>query len=405
MVATDRAVGRAREKKRRLPFDLPWLVAGLSALAARDVLAQSSIDARFLFYKESGGRTQVLDPMVLLHQDFGASAGQVDLLVGFDAISGASPSGGYPTADVTTSASGKLVNDGSIPQVQYQDQRKSASLSYARKFGAHLPSVDFSYAKENDYTARSYGFSDSWILSEGRATLHFGASLARDVVAPVTNDLRLSKSTNGFSLGLTWIVDEKNLFDVSASVMELYGYLDDPYKIVPVGPVGTAESLPDHRPDTRSRRALVLKYGHHFEWDAAVKATYRYYNDSWSLQAHTLEVTYDHRLSPAWIVSPQIRIYTQTGASFYGSLISSPRTYRSADYRLSPLYSVLGGLTLSHRIDERLGVSLGATVQAQQGRDRVIPVSTSPTNAGRAPSTSAADLTVTTMTLGLTWSY
>jgi hypothetical protein len=411
VAATDRRTRRPRRARRRLLRELPWLAAGLGSLAARDALGQSTVDSRFLFYKESGGRTQVLNPVLLYRPDLGQNYGQLGLLLGYDAISGASPTGAYPTSDVTTSASGHLINAGSIPQASYSDARKSGSLSYERKFGAHLPSVDISYAKENDYVARGFSVSDSWTMAEGRGTLHLGAAFSRDLVEPVKNpitnpegaNLQLDKSENGYSLGYTWILNERELIDVSGSVMQLSGYLDDPYKVVPVGPTG-ATTLPEHRPDTRSRRTLMVKYGHHYLWDGAVKVNYRYYNDDWGIQGHTLEVTYDQRFDTDWIVSPQVRIYTQTGASFYGSRFAAARTLMSADYRLSPLDSVLGGLTITRKINDALGVSLGATLQSQWGRDRVTPIPTSST-APLAASASAADMTVLAITVGFSRTF
>jgi hypothetical protein len=185
--------------------------------------------------------------------------------------------------------------------------------------------------------------------------------------------------------------------------MRLSGYLDDPYKVVPVGPTA-ADTLPEHRPDSRSRRTLMVKYGHHYPWDGAIKVNYRYYNDDWGIQGHTLEVTYDQRLDTDWIVSPQVRLYTQTGASFYASRLPAARTFMSADYRLSPLDSVLGGLTITHRINDALSVSLGATLQSQWGRDRVTPI---PTSSGALPaaSASAADMTVIAITAGFSRTF
>jgi hypothetical protein len=390
---------------------LPWLAAGLGAFAVHDAQGQSSVDTRFLFYKESGGRTEVLDPVILLNRDLGETYGQVGLLLGYDAISGASPTGAYPNSETTTSASGHLITAGNFPQSKYTDSRKSASLSYQRKFGAQLPSVDISYAKENDYVARGVGLSDAWTMAQGRGTLHFGLSFARDIVEPVTNpttnpagkNLQFPKSENGYSLGLSWILGERDLIDVSTSLMQLSGYLDDPYKVVPTGPTG-ATNLPDHRPDTRARRALVVKYGHHYLWDGAVNVIYRYYNDDWSIQAHTLEVTYDQHLFSDWIVAPQVRLYTQTAASFYGSRFATPKTFMSADYRLSPLESVLGGLTITRKMDASLNVNVGAAYQYQWGRDRVTPNPASRPIPGApvAGPTSAADMTVLTFTVGLT---
>ena len=388
------------------------MTAGLGALAARDALGQSAVDTRFLFYKESGARTQVINPMILWQQDLGDAYGHIDVLLGYDAISGASPTGGYPTGDVTTSASGHLIASNTFPQAGYTDSRKSGSLTYGRKFGAHLPAVDVSYARENDYIAREIGVSDSWTMARGLGTLHFGASFSRDYVEPVKNPetnpaglaLRYPKNENGFSLGWTYILGERDLLDVSASLMNLSGYLDDPYKVVPIG-VDASQTAPEHRPDSRSRRALVIKYGHHYLWDGAIRATYRYYNDSWSIQAHTLEITYDQRVASDWIVSPQVRFYTQTAASFYASRLLVPHEFMSADYRLSPLHSILGGLMVTRVLDARLSASLGVTIQTQSGRDRVTPIVTTPPPEGEGgiPKVSAADMNVLTITGGLTW--
>ena len=406
MAATERKGRRrkARQRSRTTFRELPWIAAGIGALAARQARAQSTIDARFLYYKESGGRTQVLDPIVLIDQDLGSTWGRLGLVLGYDAISGASPSGGYPTADVTTSASGQTSSSGNVPLVAYNDHRSSVALSYGRRFGAHLPSVDLSYAKENDYTAKSVGLSDSWTMAGGRGTLHFGASFSRDIVAPVTNDLRLPKDTDGYALGWTWILGPRDLLDVSASYMRLRGYLDDPYKVVPIGDPGAGTTVPDHRPDSRARLAFFVKYGHSYTWDGALKLTYRYYRDDWSARAHTLDAVYDQHAGSDWIVSPRVRIYTQSAASFYTSLLAAPQEFRSADYRLSSFYSVLGGVSVTRKIDERLSVNLGATIQSQLGRDRVTPVATSPGAFG-ASSVSAADLNVFTLSAGLTFRY
>ena len=99
---------------RRRP-GLPLLAASAGAFAARGARAQSQIDAKLLYYKEDGGRTQVVNPLVDVHEDLGDAWGTLDLLLAFDTISGASPTGGYPSLDVTTSASGHTSAAGSLP--------------------------------------------------------------------------------------------------------------------------------------------------------------------------------------------------------------------------------------------------------------------------------------------------
>ena len=408
MAATERALRRLRRRARKASrrSSIPFLAAGAGALAARGANAQSQIDAKLLYYKEDGGRTQVINPLVNIHQDLGDAWGTLDLLLAYDTISGASPTGGYPSIDVTTSASGHTSAAGSIPLATYNDQRKSIGLTWGRKFGSHLPSIDVSYSKENDYTARSIGISDAWTFAGGRGTLHGGVSLSSDIVAPVTNNLELPKKQQGYALGATWILDERNLFDLSASLMKQNGYLDDPYKIVPVGVSQPYTELPEHRPDTRQRWAVVGKYAHYFLWDGAIKANYRYYWDDWSIKAHTLELVYDQHVAEEWIVSPTVRYYTQTAASFWGNTFPAPQTYMSSDYRLAALSSILGGLGVTKKMTPAVDVNLGFTYQAQTGRD---PISLSKPAAGGKPAgsaaVSAADLNVLTITAGFTWRY
>lgn len=387
----------------------PWILAGLGALGARSAQAQSSVDLSYLYYQESDARIQVLNPMLLLHQDFGKSLGQLDLLLSHDAVSGASPTGGYPTLSTTTTTSASGVSStnasGQIPMVQFNDQRKAESLSYSRAFGAHLPTIDLSHSAEKDYMANGFGLSDAWTMAGGRGTLHYGASFSNDLVEPVTNRLHLPKKTRSYALGWTWILGENDLLDVSTSWTKDSGYLDEPYLIVPMG-IGT---LTDHRPDTRLRQAFVVKDAHYFPWDGALKTSYRYYRDDWSVRAHTLTFTYDQHVDDGWIVSPSLRFYTQTGASFYSALLAGPQPYRSADYRLSPFGSAQVGLAVSYEIQDGLTVHLGGTYQLQQGRDQITPLERAATATSPAvfsgPSTSAADMTTNTLTVGLTWRY
>jgi len=398
-----------RRRGRIVLQGMPWMVAGMGMMSGRVALAQSSVELRYLFYNESDGRTQVSNPTLLLHHELSEALGQIDLMLSHDSISGASPTGGYPTLSVTTttSASGNSSTNaaGKIPMVQYMDERNSQGLTYSRRIGAHLPSIDLSHSVEKDYTSKTFGLSDAWTMFEGRGTLHYGLSRSDDTVAPVTTSLRLPKTTNGLSLGWTWVLGEDDLLDVGLSRMSLKGDLTEPYLIVPVGNTTQVE----RRPDTRERDAYFIKQAHYFEWDGALKTTYRYYRDDWGIKAHTLDFTYDQHLDDGWILTPRVRFYTQNAASFYDSKFTTAQTYMSSDYRLSAFSSILLGGSLSTEIMEGLTLSVGGTYQIQQGRDKLTPLQTAATASTPAiyagPTTSAADVNTTTVTVGLKWQY
>jgi hypothetical protein len=402
-------VGATKRARRRTRRELPWIAAGVGALAAGSAHAQSTLDFRYLYYQESNGRTNVLNPWLNLNQDFGLKGGSLSVLLGYDTISGGSPSGGYPTSttDTTSSASSGPSSSTNVPLVAYHDIRRSGTLSYARKFGANLPSVDVSYSTENDYLARSAGLSDAWTLAHGRGTLHFGASISRDIVTPVTTRVSLPKNGEAFALGWSWIVGERDLLDVSGSLTRLSGDLTDPYKIVPIGAsTGSTVTVPEQRPDTRSRRAILFKYGHYFDdANGALKTSFRYYWDDWAIRAYTLDLIYDQHISSDWIVTPQVRLYSQGAASFFAYEFAAPQTYMSSDYRLSAFDSILGGLSVAYRLPHDLTVSLGGTYQSQIGRDRVAPIVTNPELGTPSGLVSAADMTTITWTFGLSWRY
>jgi hypothetical protein len=165
-------------------------------------------------------------------------------------------------------------------------------------------------------------------------------------------------------------------------------------------------TLPEQRPDARSRRAILFKYGHYFHvWDGALKTSFRYYWDDWAIRAYTLDLVYDQHLFSKWIVTPQLRLYSQGSASFFAYEFAVPQTFMSSDYRLSAFDNILGGLSVAYRLPHDLTVSLGATYQAQVGRDRVAPIVTNPELGIPAGPVSAADMTTLTGTFGLSWRY
>jgi len=405
VAATDPAVFRVCGRSRISIQDLSWLVAGIGALVGRQASAQSFVDFRYLNYQESNSRTHVQEPMMLLHQELGQALGQVDLTLTRDVITGASPTGAYPTMSVTTTtgaSGGSSVNaSGQIPLAPDKDVRKAFTLAYSRKIGAHLPAVDVSLSTEHDYVSHELGISDAWTLCEGQGTLHYGLSISNDTVNPVTNHLHLPKKSRSYAAGWTWILGENDLLDFSMTWTKLHGYLDEPYKIVPVG-LGT---LPDHRPDTRTRESYLAKYAHYFEWDGALKGSYRFYKDDWGLRANTLDFTYDQHIDEGWILFPRLRYYAQNGADFYGAAFAQPQPYLSADYRLSPFSSFLFGLSASYEIADGVTLSIGGSTQKQTGKDRLTPLLTAATQGYSAPDTSPADLSTNTVTLGLRWRY
>ena len=385
----------------------------MSLLAGSLARADSSLDFKCLYYGESDDRTQVVDPG-LYYTHAWDKAGNLGLLLAYDSISGASPTGEIPALDATASAS----SAGTIPKAQYTDTRKAIGANYGWRWGSHLPSVNLSYSRESDYLSRGVSLVDSWELFQKRSTLHLGWGRTWDDIDPVNMTERFKKDSDSWSLGWTQVLGPRDLLDVSFGLTRLRGYLTDPYKLVTVG----TASLPEIRPDSRDRKTAILKLGHYFEGRGALKTTYRYYWDDWNLKAHTLGLEYDQRVGKKLVVSPQLRLYRQGAASFFAYEFAAPQPAMSSDYRLSSFWSWLAGLGFSTDIGRGASFNLGFTYQEQLGLDRVEPrpavvVPLSSRSAaivleeeeedgeGSPGSVSPADLKVVTATLGFSFKF
>ncbi len=356
-----------RRRRRRIKA----IAAGLGTLAGTTARAGSTLDFKFLHYGESDDRTQVSNPELYFSHDFG-EAGTLGLLLSYDSISGASPTGEGPTIDATTSASG--TSFGAIPLASYKDTRKAANLSYSRRFGTHLPSVALSYSRESDYLSRGVSLVDSWDFNGGRSTLHYGIGGTSDIIEPVNMTEQFTKKSLSLSAGWSQVLGPRDLLDISASLDNFSGYLNDPYKVVTVGVAPTSIVVSENRPDSRSRKALIFKYGHYFLNRTALKLSYRYYWDDWSIKAHTLEATYDMRLGRRWIVTPRLRYYRQGNADFFAYEFPVEQTYMSADYRLSSFWSWLAGVGVTWEVSDTLSFNVAGNYQDQTGIDRIEPV-------------------------------
>ena len=343
------------------------VAAGIGALASASAQAQSEADIRFLHYREQEGRTAVNNPEIYFTHDFG-DKGKLGLLLSYDSITGASPTGETPSLDATTSASS---GSSTIPTADYSDTRQAVTASYARRFGTHLPSVALSYSKESDYLARGFSLVDSWDLFGGRATLHAGVGVSDDRIDPVNTSDSFTKQSQSYSAGWTQVLGPRDLLDFSVGLDRLSGYLNDPYKLVTAAGV----AVPENRPDSRSRNSAVLKYGHYFLSRGAIKMSYRYYWDDWSVKAHTLELTYDQRIGRRVILTPRLRYYRQGAAEFFGYEFTTPEPFMTSDYRLSSFWSWLGGIGLTVELSDHLAFNLAVAYQDQTGLDRVTPKS------------------------------
>ena len=147
------------------------------------------------------------------------------------------------------------------------------------------------------------------------------------------------------------------------------GYLSDLYKAVYASwvtdpyPIYGGTFIHDTRPSNRNQIALLTRYVRHFSSlnSAAVHWDYRYYVDTWGVNAHTFEATWIQPVWADWKISPTVRYYTQGSADFYQPYFTAQRAdgHYSSDYRLAQFGAIGGGVQVSKDFFERLNLGFG----------------------------------------------
>ncbi|MBY0572335.1 MAG: DUF3570 domain-containing protein, partial [Undibacterium sp.] len=134
-------------------------------------------------------------------------------------------------------------------------------------------------------------------------------------------------------------------------------------------------------PRERNSQSLSARWNHHVTaLDGTTRLSYRYFSDSWGIQAHTLNIEYVQSLPNAWSLTPLVRLYSQSAAHFYVDAGPSDFPFPpnppegalhfSEDQRLSAFGARTYGFKLSKRIDADWSVDLKFEQYTQRSRWR-----------------------------------
>ena len=368
--------------------------AGATAQAADDAAWQ--VDSAVLYYKESGGRVQAIEPVIAVKHDFGDEH-VLGLKFTYDSLTGGSPTGGVvsTTTQTTVSPSGRsrsVVKPGDLPlDSHFKDQRVALDASWSQPLGADTKvSIGAGFSHERDWTASTVNAGLSHDFFAHNLTLNFGASGEFDRINPIggvpvpfalSTGARTGRNESrngvGAQFGATAVLSRNWLLRANLNYDRSSGYQTDPYKILSVvnGNGTVARSLQENRPEQRSRASLYVESRTAFRDDDALSLSYRRMRDDWGIHSDTFEARYHLALSDRLYVEPNIRWYQQSAADFYHVMLHSGAAvpqYASADYRLAafsaPSVGVKVGLKDYH--DNELTVRLDYYQQNAKNTER-----------------------------------
>ncbi|MDB6056700.1 MAG: hypothetical protein JWO95_544 [Verrucomicrobiales bacterium] len=265
-----------------------------------------------------------------------------------------------------------------VPLTQMHDFRVAFALGFPITFDRHEFTPSIAYSAESDYVSRGIAFNDAINFNNKNTTLNVGWSANFDIVRD-ENLVWEHKSTHDFLAGVTQLLTPKSYVTVNFTFGTEQGYLSDPYRGV-MAASNFFQSNPDDaaliaekRPRNRSRSILYLGYNRFFDpLKGGAEVSYRFFHDSWQVNAHTIDLRWNQKIGKRLVVSPMFRYYYQTAATFYYILVPDfnnlPAAY-SSDYRLSELNTFSLGLRATYRIHKHLSLDAGYMRYVMRGLD------------------------------------
>lgn len=347
-----------------LPGLLPAVVPALgAALVPADARADTSppegfAALRFLHYEDYQpglDRIRVTSPSLAFLLPFAGRWSLGGTLVS-DNVSGASPR----WHSSVSSAS------------RMHDDRHAGALRVTRHGERSSLSVGLTASDENDYRSTALSLQYAIATEDNNRTWTFGIGRAHDRIDPVNNLVDdEKKNTTDLLVGVTQALSPVDLVQLNLTHARGTGYYNDPYK------------LPDNRPRERNQTAVLARWHHFFESrDAALRLSYRYYHDSFAIDAHTVGAEWVQNLPQGWTITPGLRLHSQSAASFYyepvystepfpPGFFANPNGFYSADHRLSAFGARSLLLKIGKRIDRHWEVDASFEHYRQQGSWRL----------------------------------
>ena len=244
-----------------------------------------------------------------------------------DSVSGASPE----SHSVVSGAS------------KMHDNRQAVDLSLTRYLSKGSVTLGSSYSKENDYISRGYSAQESISTENKNTTFTFGGSYTTDTINPTIDKASFydKRSYSGL-IGVTQVLTKQDIVQLNIGYSSGKGYYTDPYKLF------------DLRPDKRESKTVMTRWNHHFDRrDGTTRISYRYYTDSFGINAHTFGLEYVQPLPHEWTVTPVFRFYSQTAATFYLPT-SDPLTTLPSYYSMDQRLSAFGATTIGIKVEKKI---------------------------------------------------
>jgi len=366
-------------------------VLGCTAISSGLAQAEQTLSLHQMQYQEDDDRIKVADTSLALKLDFGVDY-SLDLSLGYDSVTGASPtwqiantaglSGteavfrqgeleqGQAMTDETLLGYAHDVSQYQIKRVPLEDTRKSvaASLTVRDRYRNEW-SFGLAHSKESDYKSNSASASYLLFLDKGKnRSVNIGLAYLNDetLVFGTGYQSRTEEKIQviNFETGLTQVLSPTSVFDMKLFFNHDNGYLSNHYLTILRGIDLNEDNIvtddeyflaADSRPEVRNGFGSKLSYSNQFYSWLTGQFSYRYYQDNWKIDSHTVNASLSFEVIDGLFIIPEYIRYQQGKAKFYLNP-NEEQPYFTAhgegsnDTRLGDFSADTYGLTVSYQI-------------------------------------------------------
>ena len=242
-----------------------------------------------------------------------------------------------PKVDVVTTASGRVSNQYNQPT--FDEVRHEFNLGAAQLIGHGILTADGIYSTESDYTSSTLIGNFTQYFAENNTSIQVGIVRSWDRVFPKTKNWIKDKNVITLNANFSQILSKSLILQILSSYTNNNGLLSDNYKLVPITINGKDSLFDPVHPDLRIRRAAALSLKYRLTNESSIQLGYRYYWDSWNIDANTFSVNYQRYLSKHVIGGIGWRGNFQTRAFFFKPKYLLPEQYMTTDIKLDAGYS------------------------------------------------------------------
>jgi hypothetical protein len=190
---------------------------------------------------------------------------------------------------------------------RFQDRRRAVSAGLGWHGERQAVEISASRSRERDFESRFIGLAWTLDSEDSNRSLSLQLGGSRDRISSADNpDLRSRRRGWEASAGLSLALSRQDLLQISLGHAQGRGDYADPYK------------RPDRRPDERRQSTLSLRWNHHLaEQPLVLRSSWRFYDDSFGVRAHTVELEPVWQLHERVSLAPLLRLHSQRAAYFY----------------------------------------------------------------------------------------